>query len=170
MYMKKMKKIAGSLALGITFCFLSIFTVSAYTDYFYNQTFNLPSWGGSGASNNFLVPGTNSEYAIVEISRTEGGDSYDTSFQTRYNDNAITIGSAITMTAKGHTGNIIWYPSRATPGGSGISYEKSRTCGGQNTSSNACAIAGNSYRIYLKNGSVLGGTTTVVTKFILKDI
>lgn len=159
------RKKSASLLLAFGIFLLGIVTVSAAYGTLFE--FTLPANGGQ-FNGPVVKPTSNFVWATSHVNSSKNGDKYDTYYQTSYNGSWVTIGSSLTLKAAGNTGNAVWYPtSKSNANGSPYSATVSTKCSGGNTSSTYCAIAQSQYRLSFKNGSLLGGTTTVKTLFTL---
>ena len=161
--MKKNHKICSFIAIVVLLVF-GIVTVNAAQGFQF--TFSLPAWGGV-ANTDFLTANSNYTYSTAHVTKTVNGDKFDVTYQTKYGNNVVTAGSTLTLPAKGNTKNAVWYPISGSSSGAPYSAYTSTTCSGSNTTSLYCGVSGQQYRWYLKNGSVIGGTTTVVSLFTL---
>lgn len=155
----KVKTILIAIAVVIT----SILSVNAA----YGQmiTFNLPGLGS--ASSEWMTAPANYAYATSHVNSTRNGGTYNTTYQTNFDNVATSIGSSLKLSARGNTGNAVWYPANKTANDGPYAATVSSSCGNaSNTTNNYCAVANSQYRLKLKNNYLLS-STEVVTLFTL---
>lgn len=157
--MKKIKMALVALAVVVT----GVLSVNAA----YGQmiTFNLPGLGS--ASSPWMTAPGNYAYATSHVNSTKNGGTYNTTYQTNFNNTATSIGSSLKLNARGNTGNAVWYPVNKTANGGPYTPTVSSSCGnGLNTTNNYCAVANSQYRLTLKNNYLLS-SAEIVTLFTL---